>query len=324
MHVLVAGGAGYIGSITSKVLLDAGHEVTITDSLERNDDKQVDPRATFVKGNLADPQFVETLFGDKNYDGAILFAGYIAVGESMQNPSIYFGNNLGLGNILVNALATHGVTRLVFSSSAAVYGVPEQTPIPESHPKNPTSVYGETKLMFEKILYWYAQTKNLSSVSLRYFNAAGALLDGSMGERHSPETHIIPLAIRASLTDTQFPLYGNDYQTSDGTCVRDYIHVLDLAQAHVKALEKLQSETGVFAYNVGTGNGYSNKEVVAMVEKIGGKSLKTVLNPRRPGDPDTLVADTSAIQKELGFSPKYSDLETIVTSAYTFHQKNAA
>ena len=215
----------------------------------------------------------------------------------------------------------HGVKKFIFSSSAGVYGNPLHTPIPEDHPTNPTNPYGHSKLMVEQILRWYQQIHGINSVCLRYFNAAGAAVDASRGEDHLPETHIIPHIIHAALTGKAFTLYGSDYDTKDGTCVRDYIHVLDLAQAHILALQKLEKDDGAFIYNVGTGNGYSNKEVVEVVEKVSGIAINVVTEPRRPGDASTLIADATKIKNELGFVIKHSDLETIVKSAWEWHKR---
>ena len=323
MKILVTGGAGYIGSFMVKRLLDDSHNVTVADSLERGYEKAVDQRATFVKGDLNNPAFLTDLFSRDTFDAIIHFAGYISVGESMQNASMYFNNNVSSSIHLLDEARKHNVTKIVFSSSAAVYGSPVQVPIPEDHQKNPESPYGESKLMFETILKWYQKVYQFNSVSLRYFNACGAALDGSMGEQHDPETHIIPNAIKAVLNDRPFTLYGSDYKTPDGTCVRDYIHVLDLVEAHVLALTKLEKDSGSFVYNVGTGKGFSNKEVIEMVKNVSGKDFSITMADRRPGDADTLVADPTKITTELQFSPKNSDLETIVKSAWQWHQKMA-
>ena len=212
---------------------------------------------------------------------------------------------------------------IIFSSTAGVYGNPVQIPIPEYHPKAPENPYGESKLMVEKLLNWYGRTKKLNSVALRYFNASGAALDGSLGEGHEPETHIIPKIIEAVIKKEPFRLFGTDYKTDDGTCVRDYIHVLDLVEAHVLALDKLKKDPGHFTYNVGTGKGYSNKQVINMVKKVTKEELKVIKSVRRLGDADTLIADPTKIRKELGFSPKYSSLETIVKTAWEWHNKKA-
>lgn len=321
MKVLVTGGAGYIGGFMVKRLLDDGHTVTVADSLERGYEKAVDTRATFSKGDLSDPTFLTTLFSGDTFDAIIHFAGYISVGESMKDAYRYFHNNVSSSVNLLEEARKHNVTKIVFSSSAAVYGSPVKVPIPEDHQKNPESPYGESKLMFETVLKWYQTVYQFNSVSLRYFNACGAALDGTRGELHDPETHIIPNAIKAVLGDRPFTLYGNDYQTPDGTCVRDYIHVLDLVEAHVLALAKLEKDSGAFVYNVGTGKGFSNKEVLEMVKKVSGKDFPITMADRRAGDADTLVADPTKITAELHFSPKHSDLETIVTSAWQWHTK---
>ncbi len=322
MKILVTGGAGYIGSFMVKRLLDDGFEVVVLDSLERGHKDAVDNRAELAVGNLLDKAFIAEVFSQNAFDGIIHFGGYISVGESMQKPALYFDNNTEATINLLEETVARNVKKIIFSSTAAVYGDPERTPIDEDHPKNPESVYGESKLMVERILKWYQKIHQMNFVALRYFNACGAALDGSMGEQHSPETHIIPCAVRAMMEKKPFTLFGTDYNTPDGTCVRDYIHVLDLVEAHILALKHLEKNSGGFFYNVGTGIGYSNKEVLEMVKKESGESLEIVTAERRPGDADTLVADPTRINTELGFKPQHSDLETIVKSALAWHKRN--
>ncbi len=323
MNVLVAGGAGYIGSIMAKRLLDDGYRVVVVDSLERGEKDVVDKRADFKKGNLLNKHFVSELFSREKFDTVIHFAGYISMEESMKNPGIYFENNvLGIVNVL-EEMKKQDRNNFIFSSTAGVYGDPIQTPIPEDHPKNPTNPYGESKLMVERILSWYQEIHDISFISLRYFNAAGAALDASAGEHHTPETHIVPNAIFAALENGEFTLFGDDYDTPDGTCIRDYIHVVDLVKAHVLALKKLQVDKGGFYYNVGTGKGYSNKEIITMVEKVSNTSIRLKMEKRRQGDASTLIADPTRIKNELGFIPQYSDLETIVKTAWEWHKKNS-
>lgn len=321
MKILVTGGAGYIGSFMVKSLLDRGDDVIVVDNLERGHREAVDHRATLMIGDLLDKDFIGNLFLKNKFDGVIHFAGFISMGESMENPYIYFQDNVVGSLNLIEELVKKGQNNIIFSSTAGVYGNPVKIPIPEDHSKNPENPYGESKLMVEKILSWYAKTKGLNAIALRYFNAAGAALDGSMGEDHEPETHIIPNIIKAVKSGEPFNLFGDDYNTKDGTCVRDYIHVLDLVEAHLLAIDKLQKDRGFYAYNVGTGNGFSNKEVVEMVKKVTGKELKVVQAPRRSGDADSLIADPTKIS-ELGFKPKYSDLETIIRSAWEWHNHN--
>lgn len=324
MKILVTGGAGYIGSFMTKVLLDRGDEVVVVDSLERGYKDALDTRSTFIEGNLLDKAFVASLFSSHTFDGVIHFAAYIAVGESMQKPYEYFTNNIAAGLNILEEMHKTGQNNFIFSSTAAVYGTPQTSPIPEDHPKNPENPYGESKLMVERILHWYHKVHGISYTVLRYFNACGAALDGSQGERHAPETHIIPSIMKAILENKSFQLFGDDYKTNDGTCVRDYIHVLDLAQAHILALEKLQKDQGEYTFNVGTGKGYSNKEIVTAVEKVSGKSVAIQVSPRRPGDANELVADATNIREELGFNPQYSDLETIVGTAWKWHSTHSA
>lgn len=320
MKILVTGGAGYIGSHMTKVLLEKGHDVVVADSLERGFEQAVDSRAQFEQGDLRDKNFVSYLFSQYAIDAVIHFAAYISVGESMEKPEIYFENNIQSAVNILDAMADKGINNFIFSSTAAVYGNPESTPIPEDHTKSPTNPYGESKLMVEKILKWYHHTKNINYVALRYFNACGAALDTSSGERHDPETHLIPNAIRAALDNREFILYGTDYDTPDGTCIRDYIHVLDLAEAHVLALEKLQSTPGEYTYNVGTGKGYSNKEIIDVVKSVTGVDFQVKEGPRREGDPAQLIADSTKIKTETGFNPQFSDLQTIVESAWKWHK----
>lgn len=320
MKILVTGGAGYIGSFMTKRLLYDKHEATVADSLIRGHKNAIDKKAKFIQGDLSDNKFLGKLFSTK-FDAVIHFAGFISMGESMENPFLYFRNNSFVALQILEQMRKNQTKNFIFSSTAGVYGNPVKIPIPEDHPKSPTNPYGESKLMTEKILKWYQQIYGINFVSLRYFNAAGGALDGTMGENHNPETHIIPNAIKAAMSKSKFNLFGNDYKTTDGTCVRDYIHVIDLVEAHVLALNKLQKEKGGFYYNVGTGIGYSNKQVVRMVKKVSGVDFKVEIKNRRPGDADVLVADVGKIKKELGFKPKYSDLETIVKSAWGWHER---
>jgi len=322
MKILVTGGAGYIGSFMVKRLLNEKADVIVVDNLERGHKEVIDSKVTFLEGDLKDEQFVDSVFRLNTFEGVVHFAGFISMGESMDNPYIYFKNNVLSSLNIVEAMAKYGSNNLIFSSTAGVYGMPSQIPILENHHKRPENPYGESKLMVEKILNWYQKTKDISFCALRYFNAAGASLDGEMGENHNPETHIIPNAIRSVLSNTQFTLFGNDYNTPDGTCIRDYIHVLDLVESHILAFNKLNSHPGAYEFNVGTGKGYSNLEVINMVKKVTGKEILIKNLPRRSGDADQLIANASKIKNELNFSPKYSDLQTIIESAWKWHSKN--
>jgi UDP-glucose 4-epimerase len=319
MKYLITGGAGYIGSFMVKQLLEKEDEVIVVDSLKRGHQEAVDKRAKLYIGNLLDKEFVAKVFSENRFDGVIHFAGFISMGESMENPYIYFQNNVFSSLNLIEEIIKTNTNNFIFSSTAGVYGNPTKIPIPEDHPKNPENPYSESKLMVERIMSWYQKTCGLNCAALRYFNAAGAALDGGLGENHAPETHIIPNIIKAILNKEKFKLFGTDYATKDGTCVRDYIHVLDLVEAHLLTLKKLQSEKGMLIYNIGTGSGHSNKEVVEAVKKISGADLQVEESTRRPGDADTLIADCSKIKQELGFSPKYSDIETIVKTAWQWH-----
>lgn len=321
MKALVTGGAGYIGGFMTRALLERGYEVAVVDNLKRGNRDVVDKRAEFFLGDVLDKRFLNEFFSKNNIGVILHFAGLISMEESVANPNLYFENNyVGSAN-LIDIAFNYGVRKFIFSSTAGVYGNPIKIPIPEDHPTNPVNPYGESKLKVEHALRDY-EARGLSFVSLRYFNAAGASLDGSMGENHIPETHIIPLAIKAALSDSEFNLYGDDYKTEDGTCVRDYVHVIDLAKAHILAIEKLDETRGGLFYNVGTGNGFSNKKVLDMVKKVSGIDLRVKKRQRRQGDADVLIADASKIKKELGFKPINSDLKTIIESAFKWHKKS--
>jgi|SRR3989344_581382 len=322
MKILVTGGAGYIGSFMVKSLVDGGDDVVVVDNLEKGHKEAVGERARLIVGDLRNKDFVEKVFFENQFDTVVHFAGYISMAESVGNPYIYFDNNVNSSLNIMEAMVKNKVKNIIFSSTAGVYGNPIHSPITEDHPKNPTNPYGESKLMVERILNWYHKIHNLNFTSLRYFNASGASMDGGMGEDHVPETHIISNAINAAIEKKEFSLYGDDYSTPDGTCIRDYIHVLDLVDAHILAMSKVSKENGGYFYNVGAGRGYSNKEVIEMVKKISGLDIKIKIVGRRPGDADTLVADSTKIKAELGFYPKYSDLETIVKSAWKWHKRN--
>lgn len=321
MNILVTGGAGYIGSFMTKRLIEKSISVTVVDSLERGHKKVIDEKANFIEGNLLDKNFVSRLFSENQFDAVIHLAGYISMAESVEKPYLYFENNVISALNILEEMVKNKMNKFIFSSTAGVYGNPTKIPISEDHKKNPTNPYGESKLMVEKILAWYRKIHGLSFASLRYFNASGASFDGSMGEDHNPETHIIPNAIKTAIRGSEFILYGDDYNTKDGTCIRDYIHVIDLVEAHILALERLQKENGSFFYNVGSGKGYSNKEVVNMVKEISGIDFKVKNAGRREGDADVLIADQSKIIDELKFDPKFSDLKNIVETAWKWHAK---
>ena len=336
MKILVTGGAGYIGSHTVVELLKAGYEVVVFDNLVYGHKEAVS--CPLIIGDLLNKEKIEQVFKENKFDGVIHFAAYALVGESMKDPAKYFENNLQGGLNLLEAMKAHGVNKIVFSSSCAIYGFPEKLPIVEEENlpagrqgKKPVSVYGESKLMFETILAWYDRLFGIKNVCLRYFNAAGASLDGSIGEDHTPEAHIIPIAMQVALARLdsrlarqgqreKFTIFGNDYQTPDGTNVRDYIHVLDLATAHIKALEYLQEKNQSDYFNMGTGQGYSVKEIITMIKKVTGVDFPVEIGPRREGDPDAVYADNSKIKKVLGWEPKYSDLQTIIGTAWNWHQ----
>jgi len=321
MRILVTGGAGYIGSVMTKMLLDKGYEVVVLDDLSNGKPEAVDKRAGLEVADLAETDKVDALIRGGNFDAAMHFAGVISMGESMADPAKYFRINAFCALSLFEALAKNSVNKIIFSSTAGVYGDTEQGLIAEDHPKSPTNPYGESKLMVESMLGWYRDIHGLRSISLRYFNAAGAMLDGTLGENHEPETHIIPLALGAAKTGNEFKLFGDDYPTPDGTCVRDYIHVEDLAEAHLLALEALLNDHPGGVYNVGSGRGYSNREVLSTVEKVTGKRLNLSVVQRRPGDAPRLVADISRLRSELKWNPTRSDLNTVIRSAWEYEKK---
>lgn len=322
MKSLVTGGAGYIGSFMVKRLLDEGADVVVLDSLERGHKEAVDKRADLRVGSLLDREFIKNLFLE-NYDVVFHFAAYISMGESVKDPSIYLENNVQSSLNLLQEMKISHQNNIIFSSTAGVYGDPLEIPIPEQHRKMPNNPYGESKLLVESILDWYNKAHGINFVALRYFNAAGASLDGTLGEGHNPETHIIPVAIDSLLNNKEFPMYGTDYDTNDGTAIRDYIHVLDLIEAHMLAYQKLERDKGGYFYNVGTGRGYSNKEIILEIEAVSGKRINITEKDRRLGDAPMLVADPSKINEELGFQPKYSDIKTIIDSAWKYHTANA-
>lgn len=322
--ILVTGGAGYIGSFIVSSLKESGFEPVIFDSLEKGHKEAVKNFKIYTGDLQKDEDLLEKIIKEDKPVGAIHFAGYIEAGESVENPQKYFSNNILSALTLLKVMIKNEVSNLVFSSTAAVYGEPKKIPISEDDYKDPINPYGESKLMIERILQSYNRAYGFNSIALRYFNACGAALDGSKGEDHHPETHVIPLAIQAALGQRkEFAIFGNDYPTPDGSCLRDYIHVIDLAQAHVVALESLLGEKSGFRnYNVGTGKGYSVIEVIEMIKKISKTDFNSPVKERRPGDPARLIAETKKIREELVWEPKYSDLETIIESAWKWHKSH--
>lgn len=319
MNVLVTGGAGYIGSVCVEELCDTGHTVTVVDNLSEGHRSAVDSRARFIQADLADREGVRRVVQESGAVAVIHFAASALVGESMTDPSKYFRNNVLSGLNLADAAVAAGVRKFVFSSTCATYGLPERVPLDESLPQRPINPYGESKLMFERVLHWYRELHGLESVGFRYFNAAGA--SARFGEHHRVETHLIPNVLRVALGQKSgVEIFGADYPTPDGTCIRDYVHVSDLAQAHILALEP-----GVSGfYNLGTGEGASVKEVVSACARISGRDLPLRELPRRAGDPPRLVAAADKVRRELGWKPRYPNLEDIVSTAWAWHQRNPA
>ncbi len=321
MKILVTGGAGYIGSFIVRQLRRDGFKPVIVDNLSQGHKEAVKGFKLLKLDLVRDKDKLEKVFEKEKFGGVIHMASFIQMGESFQKPLKYFENNL-VGTLnLLQVMLKYRVLRMVFSSSAGVYGNPHRFPIKENAPKNPLNPYGETKLMIEKILSWSDKAHDLKFISIRYFNAAGAALDGSIGEDHPHESHLIPLAMKAALEDKEFTLFGDDYQTPDGTCVRDYVHVLDLASSHTLALEALIKGASSDFYNAGAGKGYSNKEVVQLIKEISGRDFKIKIGPRRPGDADTLYASIDKITKDLGWEPKYG-LKEIIETAHKWHKKH--
>jgi UDP-glucose 4-epimerase len=316
-RILVTGGAGYIGSICVEELLNAGHAVGVFDNLTEGHRKAVDARARFFQGDLADPSVIKLAIEEFKPDAVMHFAANALVGESMTKPEKYFKNNVCNGLNLLNAMNEAGVKRFVFSSTCATFGIPERVPLDESLPQCPINPYGESKLLFEKILRWYGEIHGLKFVALRYFNAAGAT--EQFGEDHRIETHLIPNVLKVALGQKQAAeIYGTDYPTPDGTCIRDYIHILDLAQAHILALEAPKSAF----YNLGTGGGTSVKEIIDTCRAVTGHEIPVIERPRRAGDPPRLVAASEKIQAELGWKPRYQDIRRIIESAWAWHVKH--
>ena len=317
MKILVTGGAGYIGSICVEQLLDLGHQVTVFDNLTEGHKKAVDPRATLILGDLQIRAGIEQALAKTRPEAVMHFAANALVGESMQNPSKYFRNNVYGGVNLLDAMIAADCKRFVFSSTCATFGPPDRIPIDETLPQRPINPYGESKLLFEKILRWYDEIHGLKFIALRYFNAAGAT--EKYGEDHRLETHLIPNIVKVALGQkSNVEIYGTDYETPDGTCIRDYIHIIDLAQAHILALGV---EKSAF-YNLGTGGGTSVREVIASVERVTGKKIAVIEKPRRPGDPPRLIAGSDKVKRELGWKPKFESIDEIIKSAWAWHVKN--
>jgi len=316
MKILVIGGAGYIGSICTEVLLDDGHKVAVFDNLTEGHRRAVDSRAHFIEGDLADRSAIEAALSNSQPEAVMHFAASALVSESMAQPSKYFRNNIANGLNLLDAMVAAGVNKIVFSSTCAIFGRPDRQPMDENLPTGPINPYGESKLAFERILRWYDEIHGLKFVSLRYFNAAGA--SARFGEDHRRETHLIPNVLKVALGQkASVEVYGTDYETPDGTCIRDYIHIVDLARAHILALDSAKSEF----YNLGTGGGASVREVIDVARKVTGRSIETVERSRRPGDPPRLVATSEKIKRELGWNPQFQSLEAIIESAWKWHQR---
>lgn len=323
MKILVTGGAGYIGSHGVYGLINSGFEVVVADNLSTGHREALHPEAILCEGDIRDRKFLKSLFKAHDIEGVLHFAASSLVGESMENPLKYYDNNLTGTQCLLEAMVEAGVDKIVFSSTAAVYGEPLETPMKETHRTSPLNPYGETKLAMEKLMHWSKQIHGIRYTSLRYFNVGGAHGDAHIGEAHNPETHLIPLILQVPLGQREaLHIFGDDYPTRDGTCVRDYIHIEDLVDAHILALKKMiDGDTGGI-YNLGTGDGYTVLEMVQAARKITGHSIPAVVSPRRAGDPAALVASPEKAINELGWKPKHTSIEDIIASAWRFHSSH--
>ena len=321
MAILVLGGAGYIGSHTVYELIDAGREVVIADNLETGHIEAVHPQAKFYQGDIRDRAFVDSVLEAEKIDGVIHFAANSLVGESMTDPLKYYDNNMNGTKVLLQSMVAHGVDKIVFSSTAATYGEPERVPILETDRTEPTNCYGETKLSMEKMFKWTARAHGLRYVSLRYFNACGAHASGKIGEAHSPDSHLIPLILQVPNGQREFiSIFGDDYDTKDGTCIRDYIHVTDLAQAHILAMDYLMDGGESSIFNLGNGVGFTVKEVIDTAREVTGHPIPAKVTPRRAGDPAQLIASSDKARAVLGWNPQHADLKEIIGSAWNWHK----
>lgn len=320
MAILVLGGAGYIGSHTVYELIDKGEDVVVVDNLETGHKEAVHEKARFYEGDIRNRSFIDSVFEKEEIEAVIHFAANSLVGESMTNPLKYYDNNLCGTKVLLESMVAHGIDKIVFSSTAATYGEPESVPILETDRTCPTNTYGETKLSMEKMFHWTSVAHNLRFVSLRYFNACGAHESGNIGEAHQPETHLIPLILQVPNGKRDaIMIYGNDYDTKDGTCVRDYIHVTDLASAHILAVEYLRKGNESNIFNLGNGVGFTVNEVIECARKVTGHEIPAILSDRRAGDPATLIASSEKAKEVLGWKPAHADLEEIIASAWKWH-----
>lgn len=318
-NILVTGGAGYVGSVCCAELLRAGHLVTVVDDLSTGCREAVAAGAAFFQMDIGDRQAMQSLMSNIRFDAVFHFAAKALIPESVSNPGVFFQSNVAAGITMLEVLRAAGIKNFVFSSSAAVYGTPERVPIDEGDAKRPVTSYGETKLIFERVLEWYARAYGWSVTAFRYFNASGAMAE--LGERHEPETHIIPLLLEVATGEREaFTIYGDDYETPDGTCLRDYVHVLDIAGAHIRALQKL-NDPGMRIYNIGLGTNYSVQEVCKAVAEVTGRRIPVRISSRRDGDPAVLCANPKRIMQELGWRPEHSSLREIVESAWQWQQK---
>lgn len=320
MAILVAGGAGYIGSHMVKDLVEHGQEVVVADNLSTGHRDAINPKAKFYEGDIRDRKFLDKIFDNEDIEAVVHFAAFSIVPESMSKPLKYFDNNTGGMITLLEAMRDHNIKYIVFSSTAATYGVPEHMPIKETDPQNPINPYGLSKLMMEKMMHWADKAYGIKFVALRYFNVAGAAPDGTIGEDHGPETHLVPIILQvAQGKRKELSIFGDDYNTPDGTNVRDYVHVMDLADAHILAIKYLEAGNESNAFNLGSSTGFSNKQMLEAAREVTGKPIPAKIAPRRPGDPDSLVAASDKARNVLGWDPKYDDVHDIIATAWKWH-----
>lgn len=323
MGVLVLGGAGYIGSHAVDQLIHRGYDVVVVDNLGTGHKAAIHDKAKFYEGDIRDKAFLENVFNNENIEGVFHFCAYSLVGESVEKPLSYFNNNVNGLQVLLEVMYDHEVAHIVFSSTAAVYGEPDSVPITEDDSKTPTSPYGESKLTMEKMMHWSHEAYGVNYAALRYFNVAGAKEDGTIGEDHRPETHLIPIVLQVALGQRdELTVFGDDYDTEDGSCIRDYLHVVDLIDAHILAFQHLKNGGESGAFNLGSSQGYSVFEILEAARKVTGKTINAVVGERRAGDPSKLIASSNKAQQVLGWKPKHDDIHDIISSAWQWHEKH--